>query len=150
MPRFVWNQGPEATMIETYTFYTQSDDGVRVSIDNHLIIDDWNDHAASSDTEQSGTIELQMGVQYDIEIEYYENGRDAAIYLWWETFFLEREIVPQSQLYSGQSLTPSPTEPPAVLKGDVDCDGDRDIVDALLRAQFYVGLINCLGISIFL
>src|SRR5438552_17283530 len=30
---------------ETYTFYTQSDDGVRLWINGQLIIDDWNGHS---------------------------------------------------------------------------------------------------------
>jgi hypothetical protein len=36
--------------------------------------------------------------------------------------------------------TPAPTNPPAGIKGDVNGSGNVDIVDALLIAQFYVGL----------
>jgi hypothetical protein len=35
--------------------------------------------------------------------------------------------------------TPEPTSPP-VLPGDVNNDGSIDIIDALLTAQYYVGL----------
>jgi hypothetical protein len=61
---------------------------------------------------------------------------------------------------SGTDLTPvptaAPTSPPAVIKGDVNNNGTVDIVDALLIAQYYVGLnpsgfvsanadVNCSG-----
>jgi len=51
-----WTGEIEATMTQTYTIYSQSDDGLRVWINNQLIIDDWNDHATSEEYEQSGTI----------------------------------------------------------------------------------------------
>jgi hypothetical protein len=36
-----------------YTFYTESDDGVRLWVDGRLIVDNWTDH---SRTENAGTI----------------------------------------------------------------------------------------------
>jgi hypothetical protein len=46
---------------------------------------------------------------------------------------------------SGTNNTPipsaAPTTPPAFTKGDVNGNGSVDIVDALLIAQYYVGLI---------
>lgn len=71
------------------------------------------------------------------KVEYYENGGDASVQVWWEIPFLSREIIPQSRLYSGGA----PTSPPTGTTGDVDCDGDVDIVDALEIAMFYVGII---------
>ena len=44
-----WTGEVEAAFTETYTFYTMSDDGVRLWIDGQQIIDDWNDHAAQVD-----------------------------------------------------------------------------------------------------
>lgn len=57
----------------TYSFNTESDDGIRVYIDNGLIIDEWNDHAKKVNTAQ---IQLNAG-EHDIRIEYYENGGGA-------------------------------------------------------------------------
>jgi hypothetical protein len=128
-----WTGKIEARMTETYTIITRTDDGTRVWINNQQVIDDWNDHTASEDTEASGTINMEMGVRYDIRIEYYENGGDASAQVYWSNPYLEREIIPQSQLYSGAA-------PPAGNPGDVNEDGDIDIVDALLVAQYYVGL----------
>lgn len=107
---------------------------MRVWINNQQIIDDWTDHAASEETEASGTIYMEMGNQYDIRIEYYESGGDASVQMYWSNPYLSREIIPQSQLYSGGI--------PAGNPGDVNEDGSIDIVDALLIAQYYVGLIS--------
>ena len=46
---------------ETHTFYTTSDDGVRLWVNDVLVIDNWTDHAA---TENSGTIALTAGQKY--------------------------------------------------------------------------------------
>jgi glucose/arabinose dehydrogenase len=82
---------------ETYTFYTTTDDGVRLWIDNQLIIDQWIDQSAS---QWSGNVDLVGGQQYDIIMEYYENGGVASVKLEWESLSLAKEIVPQDRLYT--------------------------------------------------
>jgi PKD repeat protein len=81
---------------ETYTFYTVSDDGVRLWVNGQLIIDNWTDHAP---TENSGTITLLAGTKYDIKLEFYENGGGAVAKLSWSSLSQPKQIVPQSQLY---------------------------------------------------
>jgi alpha-D-xyloside xylohydrolase len=63
-----------------YTFNTITDDGVRLSIDNHLIIDCWQDQAPLI---QSGKIILEAGKKYDVKFEYYENLVGAVAQLRW-------------------------------------------------------------------
>lgn len=58
----------------TYKFTTVSDDGIRVYIDNVLVLDQWNDHATTTHTV---TKELTAG-QHDIRVEYYEKYWDAV------------------------------------------------------------------------
>jgi hypothetical protein len=82
---------------QTYTFYTTSDDGVRLWINGQLIIDQWNDHGP---TVHSGTITLQANQLYDIRLEYYENGGGAVMKLEWQSASQAREVVPYSQLFS--------------------------------------------------
>ena len=64
-----------------YTFYTASDDGVRLFIDGRQVISNWTDHGTSID---SGKIELMAGKPYSIKVEYYENGGNAVMMMGWD------------------------------------------------------------------
>ncbi|EDX71250.1 PA14 domain protein [Coleofasciculus chthonoplastes PCC 7420] len=90
---------------ETYEFFTNSDDGVRLWVDDQLLIDNWTNHGA---TENSGTIDLQAGQQYDIRMDYYENFGKSVAQLLWSSESQSKEIIPESQLYSPAVDTPSP------------------------------------------
>lgn len=103
-----WTGQVKPEFDETYTFYTTSDDGVRLWVDGQLLIDNWTDHSATTDT---GTISLQGGTRYDIRMEYYENGWDAVAKLEWSSPSQSRQIIPSDRLYS-QSV---PDTPPVVL-----------------------------------
>ena len=63
-----------------YRFTVKGDDGYRLWIDDKLVIDDWNDHAA---TINNADIKLQAGKTYRVKLEYFENGGDAIISLAW-------------------------------------------------------------------
>jgi hypothetical protein len=96
----------------TYTFYTTSDDGVRLYVNNQLVINNWTDH---SPTENSGTIALKAGQKYDIRLEYYENGGGAVSKLAWSSTPSQpggpsqtKQIIPTSQLYTSATPPPAP------------------------------------------
>ena len=78
-----------------YTFYTLSDDGVRLWIDDQLIIDKWFPQAP---TEWTGTIGLQAGVDYKIKLEYYEQQGGAVMELYWSSPFTGKELIPATQM----------------------------------------------------
>jgi hypothetical protein len=80
---------------QTYTFYSRTDDGARVWVNDQLIIDRWVDQAI---TETSGTISLVAGQYYDIRMDYYENSGDAEAHLSWSSPSQPKEIIPQSRL----------------------------------------------------
>ena len=51
-----------------------------------------------------------MGKKYDIVVDFYENWGDATCQLSWSTpTVIQKEIIPRSQLYSGQITTQTPT-----------------------------------------
>jgi hypothetical protein len=79
-----------------YTFYTISDDGVRLWVNGQKIIDNWTIHAA---TENSGTIQLAAGQMYSIKLEYYEKGGAATIKLSWSGPSQSKDIIPRAYLY---------------------------------------------------
>lgn len=58
----------------TYKFTTESDDGIRVFIDDQPVIDQWNDHGLTTHT---GTSALTAG-NHVIRVEYYENTGGAV------------------------------------------------------------------------
>ncbi|HEX8500465.1 MAG TPA: S8 family serine peptidase [Pyrinomonadaceae bacterium] len=82
---------------QTYTFYTQSDDGVRLWVGGNLVINNWTDHGWTTD---AGTIALEAGVPTPIKMEFYENGGGAIAKLEWGSPSQAREIIPPSQLQS--------------------------------------------------
>lgn len=57
-----------------YLIQVSSDDGVRLFIDDKLVIDDWNDHAELTN---SYPITLNANQFYKIKLEYYERGGAA-------------------------------------------------------------------------
>jgi beta-glucosidase len=64
-----------------YKLSVSSDDGVRLYIDGSLLIDSWYDRGVTSDF---ATVKLQGGRQYDLRMEYYENGGWAFASLGWD------------------------------------------------------------------
>jgi hypothetical protein len=81
----------------TYTFYTDSDDGVRLWVNGTQVVNNWTDH---SRTENSGTVALTAGVRYRIRMEFYENGGDAVARLLWSGPSVTKAVVPLSALFS--------------------------------------------------
>jgi hypothetical protein len=96
-----WTGQIQPKYSETYTFYTNSDDGIRLWVNGQLLIDNWTDHPV---TENRGMIPLTAFQNYDIRLEYYEKTADSICQLQWSSASQLQEIVPQSQLFSGSEL----------------------------------------------
>jgi len=86
---------------ETYTFTTTSNDGVRLWVNNALIINNWTDHLV---TDNSGIIALTAGRWIEIKMEYYDNTGPAVAKLSWASPSRPKEIVPQARLHPGASF----------------------------------------------
>jgi beta-glucosidase len=64
----------------SYALDFLSDDGVRMYLDDQLVINNWTDHGTTLDTYK---VTLDAGKKYKIKIEYYQNGGGAvAKFLW--------------------------------------------------------------------
>ena len=81
---------------ETYYFVANTDDGVRLWVNDQLIIDDWINKSASDVT---GTINLQAGVRYDIRMEYFQTTSSTVAHLSWYSFSQSKQVVPANCLY---------------------------------------------------
>jgi hypothetical protein len=108
-----WTGQVQAQKNETYTFFTTSDDGVRLWIDGKQVINDWSVHAPRED---KGTIALQAGKNYNIKLEYYDQQYGAVMQLRWSSASSAKQVIPQSQLFSSTPVA-SPAPPPAPVVG---------------------------------
>ena len=79
----------------TYTFYTISDDGIRLFVDGKSIINNWKAQPA---TENKGTITLQGNKTYPIVIEYFEEGGGEAMILGWESKNFTKRLITSTNL----------------------------------------------------
>ena len=75
-----WTRYIDVSAAGTYRFTATSDDGIRVIVDGVPVIDQWDDHAAST---FSGDVHLTAG-HHQVVVEYYENrGYAVASVTWW-------------------------------------------------------------------
>jgi hypothetical protein len=107
-----WTGQVLADKTQVYTFYTTSDDGVRLWVDGKEIINNWTDHGVRED---KGAVSLVAGKKYAIKLEYYDRRYGAVIKLAWSGAGTSKQVIPQSQLFSTTAVTPpsgsTPTPP---------------------------------------
>jgi predicted phage tail protein len=109
-----WTGQIQAQFSETYTFYTQSDDGVRLWVNGQQLIDNWTNHAT---VENSGTIALAAGQSYDLKLEYYQNTGGAVASLLWSSPSTPKAGIPQSQLFPAAPAPVTATTTPPASEG---------------------------------
>lgn len=79
-----------------YTLATLSDDGVRLWLNDSLLIDDWSDHSQRRD---QAVVNLQANQAYTIKVSYYENYGNAIMRLFWRTPGQTSDtVIPQAAL----------------------------------------------------
>jgi hypothetical protein len=105
-----WTGFVQPKYSEVWTFYINSDDGVRLWVNGKQLIDNWTDHAPTVD---AGTVELKAGQKYEIKMEYYQGGGPACAMLMWSSESQEQEIVPATQLYPPSEASKAMAAPPA-------------------------------------
>lgn len=103
--RWVGLLTPTAT--ETFTFYVTADDGVRLYIENNLVIDGWTTQGSGS--ERSGTFALTGATPVSIRLEYFEYTGSARVNLEWESTSQTRQIIPQAALSTDVGAPLQPT-----------------------------------------
>ncbi len=91
-----WEGYVIASETDNFEFRTRSDDGVRLYIDDVLVIDNWTNHGPRYD--YSVAIPMVADQQYKIKMEYYENTGGAVAQLQWQNSSFSWVTIPQSQL----------------------------------------------------
>jgi hypothetical protein len=101
-----WTGQVEAVFTETYTFYTNSDDGVHLWVDGKRLVNNWTNHG---NTEDRGTIDLVAGQTYSVVMELYEDGGGAVAQLRWESASTPKQLIPAAALsFLVNAHSPSP------------------------------------------
>lgn len=93
-----WTGFIEIPFSENYTFYTETDGGVRLWIDGNLLIDQRSNQELNEFNTQ---IELVAGQRYAIRMEYFEYLGNAKASLSWSSPSLPKEVVPSVYLTPG-------------------------------------------------
>jgi fibronectin type 3 domain-containing protein len=80
---------------EVYTFYTQSDDAVRLWVNGQQLINSWTNHTSRED---KATITLKATQAYTIQVDYRENTGSSTAKLSWSSPSVAKAVIPASQL----------------------------------------------------
>lgn len=99
-----WTGSVQPRFSETYTFYTVSDDGIRLWVNNTLLVDDWTDHGPTETRTHyiAGRAALQHS---DGDVQ---NGGGAVAKLLWSSPTVLKETIPSTQLYPPSTLNLPP------------------------------------------
>jgi Protein of unknown function (DUF1800)/PA14 domain/Bacterial TSP3 repeat len=91
-----WTGQVQPQYSEKYFFVANTDDGVKVWVNDVLVIDSWVSKTASDLT---GSITLQAGVRYNIKMEYFQLTGSAVAHLSWYSASQPKQVIPASRLY---------------------------------------------------
>jgi|GEM_PF-4758486 len=104
-----WSGQIQPLYSQIYTFYTRSDDGVRLWVDGQLIIDKWVGQAVA---EWNATMSYAFNAnqKYNIVLEYFEGTSFAEVHLLWSSLSQSKSLIQTTQLYasSGPTITVQP------------------------------------------
>ena len=99
-----WTGTLTPALTEHYTFHTVTDDGVRLWIDNRLVIDSWREEFMNL---ASVPMVLQAGKAYDFKMEMFDAGVRAVAKLFWSSPSIPRQTIPKAQFRPGSVPNPS-------------------------------------------
>ena len=105
-----------------YTFYTNSDDGVRLFVKGQRVVNDDGEHSAR---ERSGKISLSTGL-HTIRVEYFERLGREVLEVSYQGLGVKKQRIPDNKLFPPDTKAkPKPSPPPSASAG--------------LRYQYYEG-----------
>jgi glucose/arabinose dehydrogenase len=92
-----WSGQVQSLYTEEYTFFTTADEGVKLTVNGQVIVDQLANQALS---EFSGRLTLVAGQKYDIVMQYVENTAESQTQLAWSSASQAKQVIPKSQLYT--------------------------------------------------
>ena len=103
-----WTGYIQVDTTQAYTFVARTDDGVRLWIDDQLLIDKWVNQGARDWT---ATVNLAAGVRYAVRMEYFDSTGTATAILSWQAAGMPRAVFPANRVYQASSVAPAITSP---------------------------------------
>ncbi|WP_460951586.1 PQQ-dependent sugar dehydrogenase [Spirosoma daeguense] len=97
-----WTGKLKAPLTDTYSFFTETDDGTRLWINNKLLVDHWTQQPSM---EWLGQVDLVEGQLYDIRMEYFESEGYANARLFWSSPQFERAVIAKPYLFNNETIT---------------------------------------------
>jgi alpha-L-fucosidase len=107
----MWTGFIEPLYSQEYFFEGEADDGLRLWIDNKLVIDKWAKSEESADgnvmandakSSMEGKIVLKAGKKYPVKVEYFETIQNASIRLSWSSESQKKQVVPAARFFTSQ------------------------------------------------
>jgi hypothetical protein len=98
----------------TYMLHGTADDGIRVYLDNELLIDAWVDQGMTE--YDTPPLDLVAGETYLVTLEQYENGGGAGAELRWSSDVISKQIIPSGALM-----------PPTVATSPMPANGAENV-----------------------
>lgn len=83
----------------SYTFVTYSDDGVRLTLDGNVIINNWTDHGRTRDVSPAQSLDASRS--YSVQLDYYQGAGPGTIQLCWMPPGVAEQIVPTQSFDPG-------------------------------------------------
>jgi uncharacterized protein DUF1800/PA14 domain-containing protein/putative Ig domain-containing protein/CHRD domain-containing protein/thrombospondin type 3 repeat protein len=115
-----WTGQIEPQYSETYYFDTVTDDGVKLWVNDQLLIDKWQNQ---SGTEWTNAIALQANTRYDIKMEYLQTGGKAQAHLSWYSASQPKQIIPSNRFYPTNGVNGSSTNAPSAITSPLTAVG---------------------------
>lgn len=129
-----WTRNIDPGGAGRYRFSVTTDDGVRLWVNNNLVIDQWHNQAA---TNHWADVDLPAG-SVPVKMEYYENGGEALAYLSWTPLATPDPVTIRNwrgEYFGNTSLSGSPR----LVRDDASIDfnwGDGAPASGLERDNF--------------
>jgi hypothetical protein len=113
-----WLGFVQAQFTQAYTFHTVSDDGVRVWLNDQLIINSWIDQPPTEHS--SAPINLVAGEKYHLRVDFYEAFQGAVAQLLWSGAATTKEVISSTQLHADDLVPRKPVAPIEIVPNVVD------------------------------
>jgi hypothetical protein len=99
----VWTGFVQSIYSQTYTFETESSDGVKLTVNGQVLVNHLN---AQTDTKYSGTIAMTAGSKVPITLVYENVSNTSQVHLRWSSPSQPYQVINETQLYpSAVALT---------------------------------------------